>query len=148
MAVTTFVFIFRAKKEFIFNLIFKLPIISQLVKEVDLTRFYRNIHLLLNSGITITVALELAQEVVKRKDIARAINHTKEIVLSGGNLSDGFKENKSIFSNIMIKTIEAGEKTGTLDKSMQEMSDYLDHQVSNTLKTLTLLIEPIMLVVI
>ena len=37
----------------------------------------------------------------------------------------------------MIKLMEAGEKTGSLDKSMQDISEYFDYQVTNTLKTLT-----------
>jgi type II secretory pathway component PulF len=46
----------------------------------------------------------------------------------------------------MIKIIEAGERSGSLDKAMLDVSEYLDYQVSSTLKTLTALIEPIMLV--
>ena len=46
----------------------------------------------------------------------------------------------------MIKLMEAGEKTGSLDKSMQDISEYFDYQVTNTLKTLTALLEPILLV--
>ena len=46
----------------------------------------------------------------------------------------------------MLKITEAGEKSGSLDKSMQEASDYLDYQVSNSIKLVTALIEPIMLV--
>lgn len=49
---------------------------------------------------------------------------------------------------IMIKLVEAGEKTGTLDKSMLDISIYFDYQVTGALKTVTALIEPIMLVLI
>jgi type II secretory pathway component PulF len=48
----------------------------------------------------------------------------------------------------MIKLIEAGEKTGSLDRSLQDISEYFDYQVTKTLATLTSLLEPIMLVVI
>ena len=48
----------------------------------------------------------------------------------------------------MVKMIEAGEKTGTLDKSLLEISEYLDYQVSSTLRTLTALLEPVRLVVV
>ena len=63
-------------------------------------------------------------------------------------LSDGFKDSKNVFPYIMIKITEAGEKSGGLDKSMQDTSEYLDYQVSNTLKTVTSLIEPLMLVLV
>ena len=48
----------------------------------------------------------------------------------------------------MIKITEAGERSGSLDKSVQEISEYLEYQVSNNLKTLTTLLEPVMLVVV
>jgi type II secretory pathway component PulF len=46
----------------------------------------------------------------------------------------------------MIKLMESGEKTGSLEKSMQDISEYFDYQVTNTLKFLTALLEPILLV--
>jgi type IV pilus assembly protein PilC len=137
--------LFKAQRRTILGLIYKLPLISNLVKEIDLAHFARSMYLLLTSGITITNALELSQEVVMRKDIANAIKHAKETVLAGKNLSQGFKDEKKIFSGIIIKMVEAGEKTGTLDKSMSDVSKQMDYRVDTTLKALTTLLEPIML---
>ena len=123
-----------------------LPVVSLLTQQIDLTRFTRSLYLLLNAGLPITVALELTQDVVIKKDISNAIKHAKNYVFSGKKLSEGFKDSKSVIPPIMIKIIEAGERSGSLDKSMLDVSEYLDYQVSNTLKTLTALIEPIMLV--
>lgn len=141
-----FIFLYRSNKRIILNVLFKLPVVSELVKQIDLTRFTRSLYLLLSAGIPIISALELTENVVNRQDISRMIHQSKEMILSGKKLSDGLKNNKGGIPNIMIKMIEAGEKTGSLDKSMQETSDYLDYQVSNTLRTLTTLLEPIMLV--
>ena len=70
----------------------------------------------------------------------------QETILRGNRLSEAFKNKQTIFPSIILKIIEAGEKTGSLDKSMQDISDYMDYQVSNRLKSLTALLEPIMLV--
>jgi len=88
----------------------------------------------------------VTEEVVVKKDIEKAIVHAKDAVLSGKKLSEGFKASKKIIPGIIIKITEAGEKTGSLDKSMQDISEYLDYEVSGTLKTVTTLLEPIMLV--
>jgi type II secretory pathway component PulF len=105
-------------------------------------------YLLLSSGITITNALDLSIQVVRRKDIEAAIKYAEDTVLGGKNLSQGFKNQKKIFSSIIIKIVEAGEKTGTLDKSMQDISEQQDYRVTNSLKNLTTLLEPVMLVVV
>ncbi len=142
------VLLFKAQRKRVLGLFYKLPIIKTLVKEIDLAHFSRSMFLLLSSGITITNALELAEEVVMRKDIAEAVRHARDTVLAGKNLSQAMKDNKDIFSGIIIKLIEAGEKTGTLDKSLEDVSKQMDYQVSNTLDTLTAMIEPIMLVAV
>ncbi len=140
------IFLFKTQRRIIMSVIYKFPVISTLVKEIDLARFSRSMYLLLTSGITITNALELSEEVVARRDIASAIKYAGETVLGGKNLSQGFKDQRKVFSSIIIKIIEAGEKTGTLDKSMQDISTQQDYRVDNSLKTVTTLIEPIMLV--
>lgn len=140
------IFIYKAQKRRVLNVLYSTPFIANLVKEIDLARFSRSMYLLLTSGITITNALELSQEVVKRRDIAQSIRHAQDTVLGGKNLSQGFKDQRKVFSSIIIKIVEAGEKTGTLDKSMQDISEQQDYRVTNSLKALTTLLEPVMLV--
>ncbi len=143
-----FIFLFKTQKRIIQGILFSLPVVSELVKQIDLTRLTRSMYLLLNSGIPITTCLDLAEDVVLRKDVSDAIKRTKEMILSGKKFSEGLKEAKGIFPNIMVKITEAGEKSGSLETSMQDASEFLDYQVSATLKTLTTLLEPLMLVVV
>lgn len=141
-------FLYKTRKQLVLNIIFSLPFISKLIREIDLARFFRSMYLLLSAGITITSALELARDVVLRSDISHAVSYGQETVSSGKKLSEAFKERKKVFPGIIIKILEAGEKTGTLDKSMEEISGYMDYRVSSTLKTLIALLEPLMLVVV
>ncbi len=146
--VAAFVFFFRREKRNILNFVSKLPYISDLTKKIDVTRFARTLFLLLSSGIPITMALQLSEDVVIRKDVVKAINHLYDVVLSGKKISIGLKDHRNIFPTILIKITEAGEKTGTLDKSMQEASEYMDYEVASSLKTVTTLIEPLMLILV
>jgi type II secretory pathway component PulF len=147
-AIIGFVMLYKLQRKHILNFIFSLPLISSLIKQIDLTRFSRSMYLLLTSGITITSALELSEDVVLRSDISTAVSYAKETIMSGKKLSEAFKQKKTIFPGIIIKIIEAGEKTGTLEKSMLDIADYMDYQVTNTLKTVTSLLEPLMLVIV
>lgn len=140
------IYIFKKHKRELINLLIKAPVISKLALQIDLTRFTRNLSLLLNSGLTITSALTLVEDTVIRNDTRKAIRHCGEMVTVGKKFSEGLKDNKKIIPSIIIKIVEAGERTGSLDKSLQDGSEFLDYQVSNSLKTVTALIEPIMLV--
>lgn len=141
-------YLYKLNKKAFVNVLISLPLVSTLAEEVDLTRFSRSLYLLLSAGIPITSALELTQDVVVKRSMQRAIVHAKSVVLEGKKLSFGLKDNKKTIPSIIIKMIEAGERSGSLDKSMQDVSEYLDYQVSNRLKTVTALIEPILLVVV
>jgi type II secretory pathway component PulF len=142
------VYVFRQKRSYFLGIFFSLPLINNLVKLIDLTRFSRSLYLLLSSGLPITAALELTIDVVNARKTAVIIENCKEMVTAGKKLSEGLRTGKGYIPTIMIKLVEAGEKTGTLDNSLQDISEYFDYEVTNTLKTLTTLIEPIMLVLV
>ncbi len=141
-----FYLLYKKQKKIFLNFFFSLPIISTLVEQIDITRFSRSLYLLLSSGLPITQALELTKDVVVKERTSKIIAQSRDMVFSGKSLSEGFRAAKGYIPSIMIKLMEAGEKTGSLDKSMQDISDYFEYQVSNTLKTLTALLEPILLV--
>ncbi len=142
------VLLYKKKKSFIMGIFFSMPLISDLVRQMDITRFAQSMSLLLHSGLTITQALELCQEIVWRRDVSLLIKHTHTVVMSGKRVSEGLRNGKGIFPVILIKIIEAGEKTGSLDKSLKDIGEYMDYQVSRTLATLTSLLEPVMLIFI
>jgi type II secretory pathway component PulF len=143
-----FIVLYRSRKAAFLDFLYTLPLISTLVQQIDITRFSRSLHLLLSSGLPITGALELSEHVVVNRKTARVIAHSREEVLAGKSLSAGFREAKGYIPTIMIKLMESGEKTGSLERSMQDISEYFDYQVTTTLKTLTALLEPIMLVMV
>lgn len=142
------VFLYKTQRNFLLKLFFSMPLISALAHQIDLTRFSRSMYLLLYSGIPITAALELASDVVMKDSTRKLILSASAMLMSGKKLSESFRASPGHIPKLMIKLIEAGEKTGSLDRSMQDVSEYFDYQVTNTLKTLTVLLEPVMLVLV
>lgn len=136
------------KRKQLLEIVYRLPLISTLVMQIDVTNFARNLSVLLMSGLPITQALQLVSEVVVRSRMEKMLSNTRNMILAGRSLSEGFRSDKGAVPNIVIKLVEAGEKTGSLDKSLQEISEYFDYKVTYTLKSLTSLLEPLMLVLV
>src|SRR3989338_2933318 len=109
------IFIYKKNRFIIFSVIFSVPGISELIKQMDITRFTRSMSLLLSSGLTITQALELSEDVVLRRDIAHLVKHAKNELIAGKRLSEGLRSKKNLFPGMVIKLVEAGEKTGSLE---------------------------------
>lgn len=141
-------FFIKMEKRLLLNILLSLPVVSQLAMNIDLTRFSRSLYLLLNAGLPITSALVLTEEVVLKKAVAKAIAHAKDEVTAGRKLSKGFKDAKQVFPSMMIKITEAGEKSGTLDKSMLDISEFFSYETDKSLKLVTALMEPLMLVLV
>ena len=142
------IYLFKKHRQTILSPLYHLPIISNLVREIDLTRFSRSFSLLLHAGVPIINALDLSKDVVISRDTYKVISNSAEMVASGQKLSEGFKESKGVIPSIMVKLMEVGEKSGALEKSMQDISEYMDYQVSNSLRMFTALLEPVMLLVV
>lgn len=141
-------YLFTQQKNFLLGIFYKLPGISNLVKLIDITQFTRSMNLLLSSGIPIVSALDLTLDSVSRKETKEIIEQSKQLILSGKTFSSGLRTGKGYIPIMMIKLVETGERTGTIDKSMKDISEYYDYRVTNTLKSLTALIEPITLVLV
>jgi type II secretory pathway component PulF len=148
VVVVVIVYLYQTKKAMLFNALSKLPVINKLVKEIDITRFAHTMHLLLVAGIPINKALELAQQVITQHKTAKALVTCREYVVSGRQLSEGMREHGEIFPGVMIRITEVGEKSGSLEESMQDITEYFDAKVSNSLKNLTVLLEPILILIV
>ena len=143
-----FIMLYIKKRSFVLRVFFSLPLISGLVKQIDIARFTRSMALLLSAGLTITNTLELCEEIVWRHDIQKLVAHTQKAVLSGKKFAEGIRDGKGLIPMLVIKLVEAGEKTGSLDKAMQDVSEHMDYEVQRSLNTLTTLLEPVMLLFI
>lgn len=62
-------------------------------------------------------------------------------------MSEAMKQNK-IFPPMIIQMVAIGEETGRLDDLLAKVSDYYDYQTNYTIKNLTTLLEPILLLVL
>lgn len=140
------IILIKTQKKFLSNLLSSLPLVSELIKKIDLVRFTRNLSMLLNSGIMIVSALDICQELVINKKVVETIINAKASVLSGKRFAEGLRSKKPVMPNIIVRIIESGEKSGSLPKALLEASKYTDYEVSKILKTLITLLEPLMLV--
>ncbi len=140
--------LYQKKRSFVLGFFFSLPLISDLIKLIDITRWTRSMALLLASGLTLTSTLELCEQIMWRKDMQKLVRHCHDSILSGKRFAVGLRDGKGLVPMMVVKLVEAGEKTGTLEKAMQDVSDHMDYEVQRSLTTLTALLEPMMLLFI
>lgn len=132
-------------RRFFLKVLLKIPVARDLVKKVALVRFSRTFGGLLASGITVIEALDISAEAVSNETYKKIILDSKEQVKAGIPLSRIFKNYPDLFPHLLINMMAVGERTGTLEHILKTFSDFYEEEVDNTLKDLTIFLEPILL---
>lgn len=96
------------------------------VKPRDLSAFCRQFCSILSAGVSITSALHLLEEQTEKKVIKKAIAEVRSDVERGETLADAMRRQGKIFPPILINMIEAGEKSGSLDRSLERMAIHFE----------------------
>ena len=148
LAIVVLIWLFRTQRRAILNVFLNLPLLTNLGRMIDLTRFTRSMGQLLKAGVPVAEALLLSAKVVTKREIAAFIEKMYQSVSSGSPLSEGLKGSSHVIPPILLHIMQTAERSGTLEKSMQELSEYCETQVARTLKNVTTLIEPVLIVVI
>ena len=124
----------------------KLPVFGPLFQKVALSRFARTFGTLLSSGVPLLGALEIVASTAGNVVIEETLLSTRETVRRGESITS-FLQTSWVFPPMVVKMIGIGEKSGALETLLAKIADFYDEQVHATVKALTSLIEPIMLMV-
>jgi type IV pilus assembly protein PilC len=124
----------------------KMPVFGPLFQKVALSRFARTFGTLLSSGVPLLGALEIVASTAGNVVIEDTLLETRETVRRGESITS-YLSTSWVFPPMVVKMIGIGEKSGALETLLAKIADFYDEQVHATVKALTSLIEPIMLMV-
>ncbi|MFT5280673.1 MAG: type IV pilus assembly protein PilC [Flavobacteriaceae bacterium] len=94
----------------------------QRVKLSEKIVFTRNLGGMLTAGLTVNRSLDILQRQTTNFYFGRAISDISESIQAGGTLSSGLKKYPKIFSPLFVAMMEAGEESGSLPESLEQVS--------------------------
>ncbi|MFH1142353.1 MAG: type II secretion system F family protein [Candidatus Uhrbacteria bacterium] len=132
-------------------LLFHTPIIKKMILEIELSRFGFILGILLNAGLPIVDALDSLQEATTFYNYRKLYIHLRDRINEGSSFMPCFEEIKK--SNKMVPIpiqhmIETGAKSGTLADSLLKIGAIYEAKTEITTKSLTTVLEPILLIII
>ncbi len=125
----------------------KLPVMGDLMKKLIATRFARMLGEMVACGVPILTALDITSGSTGNYLARSIILKAKDGVERGEPLSSSLAGNV-VFPLMIIRMLQAGEKTGRIDEMMVNISDFYDDEIETMLAGLTSLLEPLLMVVI
>jgi type IV pilus assembly protein PilC len=123
----------------------KLPIVGELALKMSIARFSRTFGTLINSGVPMMRSLEIVGETLGNKVLTEAIDQTRLSIREGNKLSAPLIAS-GLFPNMVTCMIDIGEESGRLSEMLVKVGDFYDQEVEVTVKGLTSMIEPMLII--
>lgn len=138
----------RQGKYFFHKMLLMAPIISSIIKKVNLARFSRTFSSLLSTDIPIIESVNITSRVLRNVYYQDALKNTAEKIQKGANISTLIKEYPALFPPLVTQMVEVGEQTGKLDSILVELATFYEEDVDRIMNNLPSIIEPILIVLL
>ncbi|MFN7017740.1 MAG: type II secretion system F family protein [Fimbriimonadales bacterium] len=123
----------------------RFPIFGELVLKLAVARFARTLGVLISSGVPLMRTLEIVGQTSGNQVLAHAIEGTRQSIREGQPLSAPFAAT-GLFPSMVIHMMDIGEESGRLSEMMVKIADFYEQEVDATIKGLTSMIEPLLIV--
>jgi len=137
----------RVGKETIDRFSLKMPLFGDLIQKSAVARFSRTFGALTRSGVPILTSLEIVRNTSGNQVVANAIDAARIEIQQGGMISIALQK-ENVFPPMAIQMISIGEETGEIDAMLMKIADFYEDEVEQSVKALTSIIEPLMIVVL
>ena len=123
----------------------KMPLFGDLNEKIAVARFCRIFGTLTRSGVPVLQCFDIVCDTIGNQVLVNAVQAAKNDIQQGGMISLAIQK-ENVFPPLAIQMISIGEETGELDGMMEKVADFYEDEVEQSVKALTSMIEPIMMV--
>lgn len=130
------------------TLTLKAPILGPIIKKTNAAVTARTLGSLISSGVPLVNALLIVAGTLGNSYFQNAIKEAAEKVKKGGKLSEALRPYGKIYPVLVIQMIEVGEETGQTSEILSKLADFFEGEVGDVTKSMSSIIEPVLMVVI
>jgi general secretion pathway protein F len=127
--------------------ILRLPVLGDVMRKYEITRFARSMGTLLGNGVPIVTSLKIAAETMDNQRLRAAMAGVAPAIKQGGRMADAL-EKTALFTPLALNMVRLGEETGRLDSMLQELARVHDAEVQAGVKRALTLLEPLLILVL
>lgn len=128
--------------------VLKLPVIGNIVREVNSAVVMRTVSSLITSGVSMIETIEITKKVVQNVYYQEALEEAHKKIQTGIGLAEIFQKYENIFPVFVIEMTMVGEETGNLPKMLLSAAEFYEEEVDQATKNLSTIIEPVLMLVI
>ena len=115
------------------------------MKKVIVSRFARTFGSLLKGGVPVLTSIYVLQKSMNNSAFLKVTEELYRRAQRGEGISSALEESK-LFPTSLIEVVKTGEQTGALSEVFIEVADFYESEVDASMKDLTAILEPMMIV--
>jgi type II secretory pathway component PulF len=127
------------------GLILRVPILGPLLSQFAMARFCRMLGTLLNSGVSLVEALNVARKSIGNQILVDAVSNSIDRVKEGAQLGASLSDCRNLFPSSVLEMIAVAEESGKLDQELVRLAAITEGDLDRNLKTGVAILEPVML---
>ena len=118
------------------------------VSASDLSLLTRQIATLVRSGLPLEESLAAVSEQTEKPRVRSIIMAVRAKVMEGHTLADGLSDFPTVFPELYIATVAAGEQSGHLDTVLERLADYTENRELMRSRTVNAMLYPVLLFIV
>lgn len=120
--------------------------IGPLFMKLYMARFARTSTTLVASGVPLLQVLEITGNAIDNVHIEESLSRAADKVKGGKALSDSLQGDPN-FLDLVPDMLRIGEQSGSIEQMLAKTADYFEKEVDNQIKTVSTIIEPVLMVI-
>jgi type IV pilus assembly protein PilC len=121
--------------------------IGDIFQKVALARWSRTFSALMGAGVPLLQAIDITSQTAGNVVVEQAMAHVTESVKAGGTIAAPLMDSP-VFPSMVGHMVKVGEETGALTTMLSKIGDFYEDQVAASVKALTSILEPVMIVLV
>lgn len=146
LGVVSLILVSRGGQQKLIRLAYYTPVIRNIFWYLDLQRFTNTLAILLDSGIPIQRALDIAGRTVRHPRLSREIPEAAEELAGGKSLQRALEG--TMLPHTATSLLGAGEQSGNLSHNLRELASFYQLHLDEAIRNMTALIEPVLTLVV
>lgn len=144
------VLFYRSKtgKSLFDTLFLKIPVIGEIVMQVQAARSARTLSSLLSAGVDIVGALSVTADVLQNHLYKEVLVEARNGIQKGESMSTVFARHGDLYPAFVSEMSSVGEETGKIADMLKNVANFYEEEVDQKTKDLSTIIEPILMIII
>ncbi len=127
------------------GVVLRVPVLGPLLSQFAMARFCRMLGTLLNAGVPLVQALNVARKSIGNQILVDAVANSIDRVKEGAQLGASLSDCRNLFPSSVLEMISVAEESGKLDQELVRIAGVTEGDLDRNLKTSVAFLEPLMI---